>query len=239
MQVWSHRHHSLDMVRSVAGGVSLELELPNSRRLSLDRCVVDSGSNLPLVTEDFCKAHGITIHSMTPPCMKDIFGDNHTRLMGRTPSLVLTLGPDTAVPTRLTIPGAYVVPGNAGGMYEFCLDKQTLSPVYGHVNPAYQRLCWYPRAQQADFTVLNGVPVSTVPEGVATAAMAHGPVRQQPVFVGCAAVATHQPGSSSAAMAAFPLCSSGQPTTWLQRSQSRKSSLQHSQQQHRTSRSHS
>lgn len=195
-QVLVHKHHlqSLDLVKAPAGEVALKLTLPNGREISLDGCVVDSGANLPLVTEEFCKAHGITVHALPTPAMRDIYGEEGNKLLGRTSALRLTLGPDTVAPTHLSIAGAFVVPGNAGGLYSFCLDKQTLAPVYGHVNPLYQHLVWYPRAAGGDFSILNGVPTSSVPEQVALVALQHGALFSSSsssatrTYTGCAAI---------------------------------------------------
>ena len=47
-------------------------------------------------------------------------------------------------------------------MYKMCLDKQTLySGIFGHVNPAWQHLVWYPRAAEGDLSLLAGIPITS------------------------------------------------------------------------------
>jgi site-specific DNA-cytosine methylase len=96
------------------------------------------------------------------PNMRAIDGQYSKFLMGRMGPLELILGKGSAAPAVLRKPeGAFVIRGDAGGMYNLCLDKQTLAQVFGHVHPVYQHLVWYPDAASGDFRRINGVPVKS------------------------------------------------------------------------------
>ena len=57
------------------------------------------------------------------------------------------------------MPYASVLAGDANGMFKMCLDKKTLMPVYGHVNPALEMLMYYPKAAEGNMEVMHGIPV--------------------------------------------------------------------------------
>ena len=53
----------------------------------------------------------------------------------------------------------WVVAGDAGGMYEVLLDKDTFKCQFAYANPVYNALCWHPFASVGEFDVFAGVPV--------------------------------------------------------------------------------
>ena len=61
--------------------------------------------------------------------------------------------------------GALVIKGSAGGLYDLCLDKQTMYPVFGHVDPALGYLVFRPLAANGNFTLINGIPISAQARG--------------------------------------------------------------------------
>ncbi len=123
--------------------------------------MVDSGSNTFLCTEKWAEQLGIHIYRDVPlPALRAIDGKLANYLVGRTEPLTLILGKGTEHPAYLQLPhGGFVIKGDAGGMYNICLDKQTLAPHFAHVHPVYRHLVWYPNAAKGDFSIMNGVPV--------------------------------------------------------------------------------
>jgi site-specific DNA-cytosine methylase len=165
---------SLDRISAVVKEDGITVTLPDGRDCLLEDVIVDSGSNTLLVTEELCKALGLHINrDVELPKLKGIDGAMKPYLVGRTAPFTLTLGKGSAYPAVLHVPdGALVMKGNAGGMYSMCLDKQTLLPVYGHVNPALQKLLWYPHAAEGDYSVVNGVSVTSLQLSNQAAALA-------------------------------------------------------------------
>ena len=80
------------------------------------------------MTEDLCKRAGLHIHKDGPlPGLKAIDGNITNNIIGRTGPLTITLAKGTRYPAVLPVnKGALVIKGSAGGLYDLCLDKQTL-----------------------------------------------------------------------------------------------------------------
>jgi hypothetical protein len=154
---------TLDRVLAVSKEEGITITLPDDRECLLEGVIVDSGANLLLVTELLCKELGLHVDKSGPlPGLRAIDGKTDSYLVGKTAPFTLTLGKGSSHPAVIPVPsGAYVIKGDANNMYKMVLDKQTLLPVFGHVNPAYQRLVWYPNAATGDTSVINGIPVSS------------------------------------------------------------------------------
>ena len=123
----------------------------------------DNGTNLLVITQEFCRQHGVSYEPCRGPRLKLHTGhlSQPDHIIGRTEPMSLLLGEDTPMPLQVPLDqGVFVCAGDAGGLYELCLDSNTLSPWFAFVNPAVGHLCWYPGGPQGDFSVLNGVPVS-------------------------------------------------------------------------------
>lgn len=181
---------TLDRVLAVTKEDGITITLPDGRECLLEDVIVDSGSNTLLVTEELCQQLGLHIdRSVDLPGLKGIDGKKAPYLVGRTPPFTLTLGKGSEFPAVLHVPaGALVMKGNAGGMYSMCLDKRTLLPVYGHVNPALQRLLWYPKAAEGDFSIVNGVPVTSLLAAEPVGALAGVSITPEAETVAMAAV---------------------------------------------------
>jgi hypothetical protein len=93
--------------------------------------------------------------------MRGISGKLAKMLVGYTGAFTLTLAMGTPYATAISVSIGFVIGGNAGGMYKMCLDKQTLYSIFGHINPAWQHLVWYPRAAEGDLSLLAGIPISS------------------------------------------------------------------------------
>ena len=160
----------------------------------------DNGTNLLFFTEQFCQQQGIGFNRSKGPDVALFGGKVSSLSVGRTEPVTLLLGEGTEAPLTVHVQeGAHVMAGDAGGMFEVCLDTNTLSPWHAHVNPALGHLCWYPGATRGDLSTLNGVPVviSRPVGGRFPAAAA-----QAGAFVAAA-------GQQLADEAACSLCSSG------------------------------
>jgi hypothetical protein len=102
---------------------------------------------------------GIPVLKDSSPLLRGIDGQMRPYIIGRTPPAKLTLGRGTTYPLQVEVPCLWVVSGDAGGMYDVLISKDTFKAWFAHVNPAYRHLVWYPLAAQHDFSVLAGVPV--------------------------------------------------------------------------------
>ena len=181
---------TLDRILAHCSEQGITMTLSDGRTCLLEDVIVDSGSNILLITELLCKLLGIHINRTTPvPGLKGIDGKLAGYLVGKSEPFTLTLAKGSPWEAVLPVPmGAYVIRGDAGGMYSMCLDKQTLLPVYGHVNPAYQHLMWYPRAAQGDYSIVHGIPVTSELASTAVMAQQDG-ICLAPVAQMCAAAA--------------------------------------------------
>jgi len=160
---WQRQPQGLDRLTCLSKEQGLTLTTPDGRQYLLDDVIIDSGANILLLTEEFCKEIGLhyTV-SADVPSMRGISGKLAKLLVGRTGAFELTLAMGTAHATRISVSSAYVIEGNAGGMYKMCLDKQTLHCIFGHVNPAWQHLVWYPYAAEGDRSLLAGIPITSM-----------------------------------------------------------------------------
>jgi hypothetical protein len=106
------------------------------------------------------------IYCIDLPGLKTISGELTNNNIGRTGPLVVSLALGSSHPAHLPIPnGALVMKGNAGGLYKFCLDKQTLHSVYGYVDPALNHILFRPLASEGNMTLFNGIPTTSVARG--------------------------------------------------------------------------
>jgi hypothetical protein len=134
--------------------------LPDDREILLNGVFSDSGANLLLVTEALCKEIALHFkHSDDVPGVRGWGGSQERKLIGYTGPFRLVLAKGTSHETTLHVARAYVVPGNANGMYKVCLDKQTVYSIYGHVNPLWQHFVWFPDAASGNLRRLAGIPV--------------------------------------------------------------------------------
>ncbi len=161
-QVTSSRQ-TLDLIATDGLTVGIYMRREGQLDEPVEGAMVDSGSNTFLLTEYYANRKGIRIYRDVPlPALRAIDGKVSSYLLGRTEPLTFILGRETKHPAYIHLPhGAYVIKGNAGGMYNVCVDKQSLAPIFGHVHPVYRHLVWYPNAARGDFSVMNGVPVSS------------------------------------------------------------------------------
>jgi hypothetical protein len=192
------QRQTLDVVCSVSKEKGVTITFPNGREVLLDMVVPDSGSNTLIFTEAACKELGMYINRLVAvPSLKGISGQPDAQLIGRTGPFTLTLAKGSRFAATLPVPGgAFVMKGNAGGMYKVCLDKQTLLRVYGHVNPAIESLCWYPFAAQGDFTVMYGIPVQSAAPAAALMGGGLGAAGQPQLLTAAVALVTQQPPDS-------------------------------------------
>jgi hypothetical protein len=137
----------------------LYIQFETGQQHGIAAAVYDDGSNVLLISEQQCKRMGIQILTDSNPMLKGIDGELKPYIIGRTPPAKLTLGKGTPYPAVVDVPCLWVVAGNAGGMYDVLIGKDTFKAWFAHVNPAYRHLVWYPKAAQLDFSLVNGVPV--------------------------------------------------------------------------------
>jgi hypothetical protein len=103
----------------------------------------------------------VHIDTKQVPQLLAIDGKLSQNITGRTGPLVLTLAQGTPYAVNLPLPnGALVMKGDAGGLYDLCLDKQTLHAVYAYVDPALSMLLFRPRPEE-DMWLYNGIPVTS------------------------------------------------------------------------------
>jgi hypothetical protein len=134
----------------------------DDREILLDGVFVDSGANVLLVTEAFCKEIGLFFRRCEEvPGLRGYGGSQDKKLIGVTSPFKLVLAKGCSYATTLHVKKAFVVPGDAGGMYKMCLDKQTVFPVYGHVDPEWQHFVWRPRAAEGDTLLVAGIPITS------------------------------------------------------------------------------
>jgi hypothetical protein len=150
----------------------VSMQLSDGRQVVPSIAAVDNGCNLMLATWHFCQLMGIGWHRMSVPELRAIDGEVRPSIIGRTKPFVLRLGQGTEQPLDLHIQrGAYVMQGDAGELFDLCIDTETLKPYYAHVNPLYRHLVWFPGAPQGDLSVLAGIPVDTSHPGSGSAAV--------------------------------------------------------------------
>lgn len=104
------------------------------------------------------------------PGLRAINGKLNSNVIGRTAPFKLTLAKGSAFTAELYArKGALVIKGTAGGLHDLCLDKQTLHPVYGHVDPALGHLVFRSLAASGNYSLINGKPISAQARGAAVA----------------------------------------------------------------------
>ena len=178
----------LQRALSSSGGSSAAVPLPGSS-IKPTNVAEDNGANLLLFTQQFCRQHGISVNYGSSTAIKHIDGVARSTVVGRTEPITIVLGEQTLRPLVVAVPeGAYVLTGDAGGLYEVCLDSNTLSRWGAFTNPAWGHLCWYPDADSNDFSSINGIPVAIT----------------QPLDSSTASTAQHQPLELVAAAASHP-----------------------------------
>jgi hypothetical protein len=151
---------SLDFLVSTTKQQGLTLTTTDGRDVLMDATFNDSGATLLLFTEVVCGEWGVHIFRTTQvPPVKGIDGLPSKKIIGRTGPLVLTLAKGHPLAAALPVPCAWVLEGDAGGMFKVCLDKKTLLPVYGYVDPAINMLCYRPKAAQGRMDIIHGIPV--------------------------------------------------------------------------------
>jgi len=187
------RPQGLDRLCSIAKETGLTIRLPGGREALLVDVIVDSGSNILIITEDYAGELGLhVLKSKNLPHMRGINGVLASYFVGVTGPFTLVLAQGTPYATEIAVPAAYVIRGDAGGMYKMCLDKQTLLPVLGKVEPRWQHLVWFPKAAEGTcaswqaFRVTSAMAQGT--SGQHMAPMAAVGVDQFPFF-SCAAIA--------------------------------------------------
>jgi len=161
--VWRQsKRQGLDRLCCGSRAEGITLITPDDREILLDGVFVDSGANLLLVTEAFCKEIGLFFQKCDQvPGVRGWGGTSGKHLLGFTGSFKLVLAQGTPYATTIHVNRAFVVPGNAGGMYKMCLDKQTVYPFYGHVNPAWQHFVWNPKAADGNTKLVAGIPITS------------------------------------------------------------------------------
>ena len=92
---------------------------------AVSNTVSDSGANLLLITEAQCKRMGCNIITGETPALKAIDGQLHSFIIGHTPPVDLTIGRGTPSPLHKRVERMWVIAGDAGGMYDVLLDKET------------------------------------------------------------------------------------------------------------------
>lgn len=163
---------------------------------AINLAVCDDGSNVLLITEQQCKQLGISILTTDNPQLKAIDGELRQYVIGRTPAAKLTIGRGTPYPLTAEVQCLYVIAGDAGGMYDVLIDKETFKAYFAHANPVYQHFIWYPLAPQNDFSVIAGVPIrGSVSHRVMLAALQHG-IPLSALVHKTVAVGQSQPGTS-------------------------------------------
>jgi hypothetical protein len=151
----------------------LYVQFGHGQRFGINVAVNDDGSNILLISEAQCKRMGIQILTSNLPELRGIDGELRPYIIGRTPPAELTVGLGTAAPMRKQVPCLWVVQGDAGGMYDVLIDKETFKEWYAHVSPVFGHYIWFPKAAEGDLSVINGVPVqSSVSRQTAMAAVA-------------------------------------------------------------------
>jgi hypothetical protein len=118
---------------------------------------VDNGCNQPLIPEEYANAVGIPWKRCPSPQLMHSDGQPHDTIIGQTEPITLTIGPHTQRPLKVTRRFS-IIRGNAGGMFNLCLDSETFKGWFAHVNPLFRHFCWYPDAPH-DYSKVNGVPV--------------------------------------------------------------------------------
>ena len=152
---------SLDRLTGTTRATGITLTISDGRSFLLELTIIDSGADTAILTEACCKKYGVHIITTNLPQLLAIDGKPNNSIIGRTGPLVLTLAQGTPYAANLPLPnGALVMKGDAGGLYDFCLDKQTLHAVYGYVDPALGMLLFRPRPEQ-DMWLFNGIPVTS------------------------------------------------------------------------------
>lgn len=155
------KRQGLDRLCCHSKRTGLTLVTPDDRAILLDGVFVDSGANVLLVTEAFCKEIGLFFRRCDQvPGVRGYGGTQDKKLVGITHPFKLVLAMGTPHATTLHVSRAFVVPGDAGGMYKMCLDKQTVFPVYGHVHPEWQHFVWNPEAAKGNTKLVAGIPIT-------------------------------------------------------------------------------
>lgn len=186
----------LDKFSSSNPDLGLYIGTSDGRMHAVSNTVSDSGANLLLITEAQCKRMGCNIITGETPALKAIDGQLHSFIIGHTPPVDLTIGRGTPSPLHKRVERMWVIAGDAGGMYDVLLDKETFKAWFAHVSPVYQHFIWFPKASQLDFSVIAGVPIaSSISRQAALLAMQQHPA----VGVNVGAVAQHPSCSGSAA----------------------------------------
>ena len=157
--------------------MGLYVQIGTGQLHGISAAVNDDGSNILLISEKQCSRMGATIYRDSSPLLKGLDGEMRNYIIGRTGPAKLILGRGTPYPLTVDVPCMWVVAGDAGGMYDVLISKDTFKAWFAHVNPAYRHLVWYPLAAQNDFSVLAGVPV----RGSVTKQSALAAIRQQAV----------------------------------------------------------
>eukprot|EP00775_Hariotina_reticulata_P015122 gene15122-biopygen1480 len=159
------RRQGLDRLCCHSKSTGLTLITSDGREILLDGVFVDSGANVLLITEAFCKEIGLFFRRCDQvPGVRGYGGSQEKRLIGVTNPFKLVLALGCSFATTLHVKRGFVVPGDAAGMYSICLDKQTLFPVYRHVNPRWQHLCWLPRVAMGNSLLVAGIPITSTIE---------------------------------------------------------------------------
>uniref|UniRef100_A0A383VWU0 Uncharacterized protein n=1 Tax=Tetradesmus obliquus TaxID=3088 RepID=A0A383VWU0_TETOB len=178
----------------------VSLQLQDGKIVVPNITAADNGCNLLLLTLLCCEELGIPWHRMSVPELQAIDGQVRPSIIGRTVPFMLRLtpeeGPQLEIPVTL---GACVMEGDAGGLFDMCLDTETLKPYYAFVHPLLKHLVWYPGAPQGDCSVMAGVPVETCYAGTGSAAVQlarHG-IAAHAVPPGMAATLNSRSGSVS------------------------------------------
>jgi site-specific DNA-cytosine methylase/transposase-like protein len=160
-QAKQQERQSLDRLTGTTRENGISLTIGDGRSFLLELTIIDSGADTAILTEATCKRYGIHVITTHVPQLLAIDGAPNSNIIGRTGPLVLTLAQGTPYSANLPLPnGALVMKGDAGGLYDLCLDKQTLHAVYGYVDPALSMLMFRPRPEQ-DMWLLNGIPITS------------------------------------------------------------------------------
>ena len=160
-----HGHTSLHVIEDRPPGelayVHILKDYDGSTPVPITNVAVDNGCNRMMITQRFCEEAGIDYTRLPSPRVVHSDGVSRETIIGSTKPITIVLGEHSPAPMRLHMPqGAAVVGGDAAGMYNLCLDTESVKHWFAHVNPLYRALIWYPGAPE-DLSVFNGVPVRT------------------------------------------------------------------------------
>jgi hypothetical protein len=124
------------------------------------KVVDDSGCTIEVWAETSCQRFGMPFTRCATPQVLMI-DKTPAAIIGVTEPHWMMVGGNTDCPLKVWRPGgAFVLAGDAGGMFDLCIGTETLKDYFCHTNPLHQHFCWYPDAPNGSVRRVNGVPVT-------------------------------------------------------------------------------